>query len=86
MKKYIFSIILLSCLITFNNTFAQTVEVDTLLPEEEFIVDELEGEVQEEFTDLENEVMSESEFAIPSAPAFSLMGVTPELVPARGSS
>ncbi|MEL7123015.1 MAG: hypothetical protein AAFO07_26435 [Bacteroidota bacterium] len=84
MKKYIFSIVVLSCLFIQNRANAQEIELDTLLPEEEFIYEELEGEVQEEFSDLESKVISESEFAIPSAPAFSLMGVTPELVPRPG--
>lgn len=38
----------------------------------------------ETYEELEEAVFVESEFAIPSAPAFSLMGITPELVPRPG--
>ncbi len=92
MKKHLFSITLLSLFIFLNTSFAQnpekkndkkkeevTEEIQETILEEPFDV-----EIQEEFTDLEDKIISESEFAIPSAPAFSLMGVTPELIPRPG--
>lgn len=43
-----------------------------------------EDELEAEFDEVEEELLSEAEFAIPSAPAFSLMGITPELIPRPG--
>ena len=41
-------------------------------------------ELADEFSEVEEDILTEAEFSIPSAPAFSLMGITPELVPRPG--
>ncbi len=92
MKKQFISFIIAAIFISINISFAQDSgkksqkknEENKEEIAEEFIDELNEAEIQEEFVELEDEIITESEFAIPSAPAFSLMGVTPELIPRPG--
>ena len=47
--------------------------------------DEYSDDYTDEAEDLSGDIMRKSEFAIPSSPAFSLLGVTPEMVTRPGS-
>ncbi len=47
--------------------------------------DEYADDYSDEAEDLSEDIMRKSEFAIPSSPAFSLLGVTPEMVTRPGS-
>ena len=47
--------------------------------------DEYADEYSDEAADLSSDIMRKSEFAIPSSPAFSLLGVTPEMVTRPGA-
>ena len=80
MKKHLFTLILFSALF-YNVSLAQNSRIEEF---EEELEEEIDPELQEEYEELEEEIFTESEFAIPSAPAFSLMGITPELVPRPG--
>jgi len=80
MTKQIITLIIASIFLCYT-TQAQDLmeaELDTTYLYEEDV------EILEDFEAEEEEVLSEAEFAIPSAPAFSLMGITPELVPRPG--
>ena len=79
-------LILLSTLFCLQAQEESYEEEEEFVTEDDFLMDqeELDYELQEEFEEIEEEILSEAEFAIPSAPAFSLMGITPEMVPRPG--
>ena len=67
-----------------TNGYAQENYEEYEEEEVEYLEEENLEELAEEFSEVEEEVLTEAEFSIPSAPAFSLMGITPEMVPRPG--